>query len=199
MPGEQQNEVKDYTLTELDTAVAQGSITQQQRDQIWADQNRKESARIATETTRKVVQEESRNDRLDRDLKQYVELFPELDKDHSDIRNKVAAEFDLLVGQGLDPKSLSTEFAAVRAALGPIERVRAIREGRRRDPDAFGDSQGARQLSPQQQREDDAWGKLSSRQREHYEGAMRSNVYPDRKACLAELKRSSARRQGRAA
>lgn len=176
----------EYSLSDLDSAVAEGRITQTQRDQIWTNQVSRHAQTIARTEAREVVAEETRNERIDTELQQYVSLHPELDKDDSSLRQRVQQEFDYLVSRGAKPKDLSTELAAVRAVLGPIERARALKQGRRVEPQPWGDTQTTR-LSPQQRREEDAWSKIPAANRAHYDGLISKGVYRDRAAAIAEF------------
>ena len=192
----QNSEQRDYTLTELDSAVSAGTISQAQRDQIWANQIAKNAKETARAEAIEIVRTETRDATLDGELQEYARLHPDLTKEGTPLRRRVAAEFEALVAKGLDKDSLSTEIAAVRAVMGPIERARAIKEGRRVPPSHFQDMQSGPRQSPQQQRESDAWNSLTPRQRSHYEDLIRKNIYPDRKAALGELKRAAERRGG---
>lgn len=178
-------EQREYTVAELDQAVAAGQITQQQRDHMFAQQVRNASIKEATNAARQIVETETRTNQLDAELKQYAEFAPDLLKEGSATRQRVAAEYRLLVSKGL-PENLSTELAAARAALGPIERMRQFAEAKRRDPEAFREMTGAN-LSPQQKREADAFSRLSAAQQKHYSKLIDRGIYRDRSAVLAEL------------
>lgn len=182
---QQQQETREYTLVELDNAVAGGQITQTQRDQIWTQQVQRAAVKQAEVTARTIVETETRANTLDTQLKEYANLQPDLMKDGSPTRQRVAAEFEFLVSQGA-PRDLTTELAAVRAALGPIDRMRQFRAGQRRGPDGFAETTG-QSVSPQQRREEDAWSKLSAGQRAHYDKLIDRGIYPSRQAVFAEL------------
>lgn len=184
---EQTNEPREYSLPELDQAVATGSITQTQRDQIWTQQIERKALKAAESTAQRIVETETHNNALDGELKQYATMVPEIMKDGSPARQRIKGEFDYLVSRGHDPNSLATELAAVRAAMGPIERVRQYKEGRRMGPDYFGDTQGGQRLSPQQARQEDQWSKLPAAQRQHYETLIFKGIYRDKAAALAEV------------
>lgn len=178
-------EQREYTVAELDQAVAAGQITQQQRDHMFASQVRSASIKEATNAARQVVETETRTNQLDSELKQYADFAPDVLKDGSPTRQRVASEYKYLVSKGA-PENLTTELAAVRAALGPIERMRQFAEARRRDPEAFREMTGGN-LTPQQKREADAFSRLSAAQQKHYSKLIDRGVYRDRAAVLTEL------------
>lgn len=181
----QTQEQREYTVAELDQAVAAGQITQQQRDHMFAQQVRNASVKEATTAARQIVETETRTNQLDTELKQYAEFAPDLLKDGSPTRQRVAAEYKFLVSKGA-PENLTTELAAVRAAMGPIERMRQFADAKRRDPEAFREMTGGN-MTPQQKREADAFSRLSAGQKKHYSKLIDRGIYRDRAAVLAEL------------
>jgi len=180
-------EPKEYSVIELDNAVQNGQITQQQRDQIFATQIERKTRATAREEAVQIVQAETQTNALDSKLKAYADVEPAIMDEKSAVRQRIAAEFQELVANGHDPKSLATEYAAVRAVMGPIERVKARKEGRLVAPDYFGDTASGQRLSPAQRREEDQWAKLPQRQRQHYETMITKGVYANRAACIAEM------------
>ena len=181
----QTQEQREYTVAELDQAVAAGQITQQQRDHMFAQQVRNASIKEATNAARQIVETEARTNDLDRELKQYADYAPDLLKEGSPTRQRVSQEYKFLVSKGA-PENLTTELAAVRAAMGPLERMRQFADAKRRDPEAFREMTGAN-LTPQQRREQDAFARLSPTQQKHYSKLIDRGIYRDRAAVLAEL------------
>lgn len=177
-------EPREYSVSELDQAVAAGQITQQQRDHMFAQQVRNGAIREATTAARAVVETETRVNHLDVELKDYAKLAPDLMADGSPLRQRVASEYEYLVSKGA-PRDLTTELAATRSVMGPIERARAYAQGKRRGPDAFGDSSGS--MTPQERREAGAWERIPAEKRGYYEKQINSGLYPNKAAVLAEL------------
>lgn len=180
----QTNEPQEYSLTELDNAVANGAITQQQRDQMFAAQVERKAVKTATEAATQAVESHTQENNLDTQLQQYAAIAPDLMKDGSPLRARVASEFEFLVSQGL-PRNLTTELAAARAVMGPVERARQS-VGRRRDADAYADSSNSR-LSPAERRQEDAFSKLEPGKRAHYEKLINMGMYASKGAVIAEL------------
>lgn len=179
----QTQEPREYSVTELDQAVANGQITQQQRDHMFAQQVERRAMRTAETQARQVVETETRTNQLDGELKDYAKLAPDLMAEGSPLRQRVASEYEFLVSKGA-PRDLTTELAATRAVMGPIERARAYAQGKRRGPDAYGDSSGS--MTPQERREAGAWERIPADQRAYYDRQIQNGLYPNRAAVLAE-------------
>ena len=180
-----QAEPREYSLTELDNAVAAGQITQTQRDQYMVNQTRAAAVKEATAAARQVVETETRTNSLDSQLKAYANIAPDLMADGSPTRQRVASEYDYLVSQGAPP-NLTTELAAVRSVMGPIERARAYKEGKRLGADGYQDSSGQAN-TPQARREADAWSRIDPQKRAYYENQINKGLYANRGAVLAEM------------
>lgn len=182
----QAQDTREYSVSELDQAVANGQITQPQRDQIFAQQIERKAMRQATEAAAKVVETQTRENTLDGELQQYASVSRELMQDGSPLRERVAQEFEYLVQRGAS-RDLTTELAAVRAVMGPIERAKQFASARARGADPSMDSYGGRPLTPRERRAEDQWGRLDPRQREFYAKHIQSGMYADKAEVLAEL------------
>jgi hypothetical protein len=176
---------KRYSRPELLAAVSAGTIPQDQADAEWERQIREdaraEARQIATETVSRAQRMES----VSTQISQYTEAVPELLDRGSDTYQKVAGEFRFLVAQGDDPKSLSTELKAIRAALGPVEKVRAARSGRASHEDHRETGGGGGGAGP---RGGQGNLKLTERERAHYQRGIDNGLYKDWKAVETELK-----------
>jgi hypothetical protein len=179
-------EQRDYTLSELDQAVAADQITQQQRDQIWQTQIERKAVKSATAAATQIVETQSRENNLDGQLQQYAEIAPDLMREGSPLRSRVADEFEFLVNQGA-PRNLTTELAAARAVMGPLERAKSRAGGRARGADMSADTYGSQPMSRAERRDQDAFSKLTPAQRQHAEKLVNMGLYADRGAYLAEL------------
>lgn len=182
----QNQDPKEYSVSELDAAVMQGTITQTQRDQIWSQQIERKAMRQAEQVASQIVETQVAEQNLDQQLKQYASANPDVMREGSSLRQKVAAEYQYLVEQGA-PANMTTELAAVRSVMGPIERIRQHQQGRTRGADAMSDTYGSQPMSPKQRREEDAWSRLEPSKRAHYERLIQAGVYAGRGAALAEL------------
>jgi hypothetical protein len=182
----QDNTPREYSVTELDSFVQAGQITQQQRDQIFAQQVERKAVQTARTEAAQIIEHTTRENSLDSELQQYASHNRELMQEGSPTRQRVAQEFEYLVQRGA-PRDLSTELAAVRAVMGPIERVRQYAQGRPRNPDMNQDSYGSRAMSPRERRVEDAFSRLSPQQKQFYEKHIQSGLYADKAAVLSEL------------
>lgn len=182
----QDNAPREYSVSELDAAVANNQITMQQRDQIFAQQIERKAAQAARAEATQIIETTTRENSLDSELQQYASVSRELTQEGSPLRQRVASEFEYLVQRGA-PRDLSTELAAVRAVMGPIERARSYAQGRTRGADMSQDSYGGRPLSPRERRMEDQFSRLSPQQKQFYEKHIQSGLYADKAAVLAEL------------
>lgn len=131
----QQDQPKTYTKAELKAAVEAGQITQEQADDAW-DQQRETQIREAARTEAlNAVTAKSTKERIDGDIESYKRLKPEIMESGSDIRTKVEAEFQYLVRElgepGSGPGVLKTQLKAIRAVLGPLDRLEKAASARR--------------------------------------------------------------------
>lgn len=109
-----------FTQAQLDKAVTDGELTQGQADRIIESQR---TDAIADRVVSKTVARE-RDARVVTDLADYARLKPDLLKDGTSLRTRAAKEFKYLVDDLGMPNTKSTELAAVRRLLGPIDVLR---------------------------------------------------------------------------
>lgn len=183
---DQAQEQRDYTVHELDNAVAAGQITQTQRDQIFAQQVERTATKAATEAATQIVKQETFENSLDAELQQYASVAPDVMREGSPLRARIAEEFQYLVNRGA-ANDLSTELAAVRAVIGPIDRAKSYAAGKQRKPDISHDSFSSRPMSAREKRIEDRWSRLSPTQQQYYDRHIQSGLYADRAAVLSEL------------
>ena len=117
---------KLYTRAELTAAVEAGQISQEQADAQLQAQADDRAHRVALET----VSAAKRKELIDSQLAQYQELAPEILDDDHDTRKAIKREFQALVDLGDDRRDVATQLKAVRAVLGPIERLKQAKSGR---------------------------------------------------------------------
>jgi hypothetical protein len=176
---------KRYSRADLLAAVANQQITQEQADTEWERQIREDALATATQAAREIVTTATRTESVTAQISSYVEAEPELKDKSSDTYQKVAEEFRALVNLGDDPKSLTTELKAIRAALGPIEKLKAAKSGRT-SHEGHRETGGGGGAGPK-----GGQGnlKLSAKERTHYEGKVGpGKLYKDWKAVEDELK-----------
>lgn len=121
---------KVYSKPELKAAVDGGQITQEQADDIWDKQREAQIRESAKADALSAVNDRSTKERIDRDISRYKQLKPEIMERGSDVREKIAAEYQYLREAG-SPESIATELVAIRAVLGPLEKLEKAADTRR--------------------------------------------------------------------
>jgi hypothetical protein len=197
----QVDEPKRYTKAELNAAVEAKQITSEQSDEIWAKQIREDAKREAREEILSVTKAERQQERVETDLNEYKQLAPEIMEEGSEVRKRVQDEFNYLVslgnpGAANDRRTLQTQLLAIRAALGPLDKLRTAKSARREtetheETGGGGSGSGQRRGAPKT-----AWDQLDKRQRDYYDGQISKGMYADRAAVEAELKFSRSANSG---
>jgi hypothetical protein len=128
----------EYSRAQLKQLVDAGTISEEQRDAVLDKQDRAREERLINETTRKFQQQSAqsaRNQRISSQIDTYKSSFPDVMVEGSETRQKVQREYDFLVsvegGPRSDEQGAIMELKAMRAALGPAEKVRETTRQRR--------------------------------------------------------------------
>lgn len=181
-----------YTRAELKAAVDAGQISQEQADVQWDRQRDAEITERAETVALETVARKATKERIDSDIASYKRLKPEIMEKGSETREKIADEFKYLVSIG-KPRDEATELAAIRAVLGPIEKLEKAAGARRpSDPDQQGGGGGDGRPKAAGNKLVD---KLDPRWKEHYEKGIKQGRYADWKAVEAELKFATPQRR----
>lgn len=170
---------KVYTRADLKVMVDAGQITAEQADEQIEFQISQRAAQVARDT----VHQETQKGTVDSQLAEYKALAPELLNTGSEVYQKVKVEYDFLRSTG-DPRNVVTELKAIRAALGPLDKLRAAKAGRtshESTPELGGEGGEGR-------RSGEGSLKLSAKERKHYEKGIETGRYKDWKAVADELK-----------
>ena len=180
-----------YTRAQLKAAVDAGQISQEQADDTWAQQIEADVTERATAAATNAVVRQTTKERIDADISAYRRLKPEIMENGSELREKVQAEFNVLVAAGLPGRgeaALPTQLAAIRAVLGPIDKLeKASKATRSQESHQEGGSGG--QESRPAKTGNKLVDQLDSRWREHYEAGIKQGRYPNGwKDVEAELK-----------
>jgi hypothetical protein len=152
---------KKFTRAELRTAMENGQINEDQMEEVWSNQ-RDDTLReeFAVEMGRR-EREQSVGARVKGDTQQYIDTFPEVRRQGSDEWNRVKREFDYLVSIG-EAGDDTTQLKALRAALGPAERVPDRTAERRETP------RGAHSPGGPGRRPVDIFNKIPQKYRSYY-------------------------------
>ena len=180
---------KPLTRTELNQLVADGKVTQEAADAEWERQ----VVDTATSNARQAARDEGAQRELEQtisaQLEEYRGLIPEAWEAGSKERARVAKEFRYLTEKLGSPNSQATEIAALRAAFGDPEAIKASRSTGRHGPaETHGEVGGAERGEGATKDGDGAPKGLDARQKAHYEKLIAQGHYPDWKAVREELK-----------
>lgn len=182
-----------YTRAELKAAVDAAQITQEQADDRWAAQIEAEATSKAVAAATAVVNGQATKERVDSEIESYKRLKPEIMEKGSELRGKVEAEFDHLVHVvGMPGKGngvLQTQLAAIRAVLGPLDKLeKSANAGRAHESDEQGGGTGGGKPGGGSKKLVDH---LKGDAKEHYERGIKQGRYKDWNAVEAELKYAS--------
>lgn len=192
-PAPKVEDVREFSRAELDEQVTLGKITQAQADQIIDNQvDRRIDKRVGEKVDAKSI-----NDRLDAEIDEYAGLKPDIRKNGSPDRDRVAEEFKYLVQNG-SPETKATELAALRAVFGPLSRLKAAAaagEGRRETHKEGSGGAGSEEPGT---RTDGAPKGLTARQRDHYQKSIDKGLYRDWAAVAEEVNFDPTQRKKKA-
>jgi len=184
---------KRFTWAQLKAAVDGGQITQEQANDTWAVQVRQEALEAASSAAHDIVDRKATKERIDGDIAEYTRLKPEIMDEGSEVRNRIKEEFKALVDMGMPGeagKNLSTQLAAIRAVLGPLDKLKNAASARRaQESEEQGGSGGGEPKNK-------GAGKklvdhLKGDAKEFYERGIKQGRYKDWSAVEAELKYAS--------
>jgi hypothetical protein len=178
---------KRYTKAELNAAVQASQITADVADEVWAKQIREDAKNEAKREVLDVVRAEKRQERINSDLAEYKRLAPEILDDGHETRQKIRDEFNYLVTTLGSPQTVETELAAIRAVLGPIDRLKTARSARR-EAEAHEETGGGGGGGGEGRKTKTGFDALDKRTRDYYDGQIAKGLYKDRKAVEEELK-----------
>lgn len=183
---------KALTRQELRLKVNAGEITEDLMDDIL---ERQLTAKLSKQVDDKVESRLSASQTTNKTqttIDSYVEAFPAINKDGSDLRAKVEAEFQDLVKNGADSSALSTELAAIKIVCGPLK----AGAGRRPAPDSHEDVGGGGG-DGNERPDTQGWAKgLGPNQKKHYQKMVNNGMYksfndPKLKAEIALVRRAN--------
>ncbi len=167
-----------FSRSQLDVAVADGRVTQDEADRIYEKQM---VGRISEEVVAKVTEATTVN-AVGVKIDQYKEALPNLAVRGSDEFAKVASEFSWMVSNGM-PNNLNTELAAMRSVFGDAAKLKADKGTRVLEPhqETGGSAQEATETK-------DSWPKdMKADTRRFYEDQIRSGFVVDTAAAKKEF------------
>ena len=178
---------KPLSRADLNNLVADGKITQESADAHWERQVVETAERRARAAAAQEVQGQKREQVVSDQLAEYRKLVPAAWEAGAKERAKVEREFKALVEMGF-PDSKVTEVAALRAAFGDPEVIRASRSTGRSGPgEAHAEVGGGDR--PGETGEQDGMPKgLTAREQAHYQNLISRGIVKDWKQVAEERK-----------
>lgn len=185
-----QAETREYSRDQLQAAVDNGTISQEQMDDVLERQREARTERRITQR----VEAQARESRLLGEIDRYKSLRPEVADKTSDLGSRVSAEVRALedrLGVAQDRAgALALEAAALRAVLGPAEQLQAPRVQGHSHEEV--DTGGGGDDEPSGEARDGYPKGLSEREKAHYQKMVSSGVYT-----LEQVKKEVARKRER--
>lgn len=168
---------KVFSRAQLRAAVQEGQIDDDQMEEIWARQQREMGTRETLSAIDARENKRTVESRVETGKSQYMEAFPDLLNRDSETWKRVKREYDFLIKVG-DADNPTTELKALRAALGPVERIRERTSRLRETPRETGShgSGGGRPV--------DIFNRIPVKYRSHYK-----RMYEEGRMKLADIEK----------
>lgn len=192
---QQRQAPKPLSRAELNQLVADGKVTQEAADAEWERQVIDTATTRARQAARDEGTQREREATVGRQLEEYRGLIPEAWEIGSKERAKAAKEYRYLTETLGQTDSKATEVAALRAAFGDPEAIKASRSTGRSGPAETHSEVGGAERAGDGGK-DDAEGPpkgLDTRRKAYYEQQIQKGRYADWKAVREELKYSRPR------
>ena len=184
---------KTVTRAELKALVDEGKITQEVADAHWEKQVLDAAEKRGREAARGEVEGQQREATVNSQLAEFKTLIPAAWSVGSKERAKAEKEFAALRAMGF-PDNKVTEVAALRAAFGDPEVIRASRSTGRNGPgETFGEVGGGERGDGGAPNADGKPKGLTAREEAHYQNLIGRGVYKDWKAVAEERKFAKAK------
>ena len=183
-----QEQPREFTRADLAASVEKGTLTQEQANDLWERQLVDRTRKVARETATEVVTINRTTGLIDAEMRRYKELVPDVMREGTEARDKVAEEYRYLVDRG-HPENRTTELAALRAAYGPIEKLEKAKS--RSKPDVHSDEQSGGGGDDDTGGDNGPIKGLTAREREYYKSQISKGRYKDWDAVKEELKHAN--------
>jgi hypothetical protein len=180
-------EKKPPTRTELLSLVNSGDLTQEQADSIWEKQIVEKARREAAAEVSSTLNATERQRVVEGQLRGYRELVSAAWEEGTPERAKVQAEYEHLVNVLGHKPTKETEAAALRAAFGDIDTLRAAKSKARPGPADTHSETGGGGKPAGAGGSKDVLKSLSPREKQHYGRLIDQGIYKNWDAVKAEL------------
>lgn len=164
---------KRWTRAELKPKVEDGTMTQEEADQILLEQRERDLEKRMDKKYEEREKEMRQEQQIESRLAAYTSRIPELADKNSEAFKKVEKAFQELVADGSPADSKATEVAALRVAFGPPEKLPDRTSEKRDTHQETGGSAG----SEDGMRPVDAANKVPKAYREHYKWMVENGYY----------------------
>jgi len=174
-----------YSRAELKAAVEEGKITEAQMENLWEKQIEAKIEKRITERTKDTGADVRQAAKVEADLERYIEAYPDLTDVDSELRGKVQAAYDKLVGRG-SPANAATEVSAIEMVVGHLQGAK----GRKKQPEPHEETGGSGSKDEDREPSNDVFKGLNAKLKAHYKKMVERGMYKGaagEKALKAEL------------
>jgi hypothetical protein len=176
----------EYTWEQLEGFISEGKITRAQANEYRERKIEERAVKKAEERLRNELASTSQVATVSTDIERYKKAIPEILQAGSPERQKVEREYAYMVNVLKFPKTLETELAATRAALGDVETVeRTVTAKRTATKEPFMETHSS--THKPQNKTTDPTKNLNETQRRYYEKQIEKGRYRDWNEVKAEL------------
>ncbi len=181
---------REYTSVELAQAVVNQEISQADADTIRDTQLENRIVAKVAETVATTTASQARATTVQADKVRYIEAYPDILVDGTELRSRVQEEYAFLTGTMGHPASAETDVLAMRAVVGPSSKIGKVKKATPlREVDEQGGSGGDNPPN-----EGDKKVKLSSDEKAYYTPMVgKGKMYPTWDDVHAEMKFSNSR------
>lgn len=177
---------KEHSASELRRMIEEEEITQGQADDIIQNQTNDRITKRVDEEVHERVTAAANKSKIDGEISRYIEAQPDAASEGSDIHTKVSTEYRYLLGIGHEDNT-ATQLSALRAALGPVERLNMTPPGKG-ERETHQESTGSGGEGEGRSEESGAWPKgMNKGHRDYYTDLINKGIVSDRKAAIDEF------------
>lgn len=191
-------EAPTLTRAQLQAQVDDGRMSESEMDEVLERQREARLDKKLNETLDKKLTQGRRMDKVEAEAQRYLDAVPNVLKEGTPERAKVASEIDFLASLGEDPNDPLTKVKALRAAFGDVNaleraKAKATRETHEETSGGGGDGDGGGSSG------DKAPKELTPRQKSFYAEQIKKGFYTgwDDPRIATELKYNDSARSKR--
>lgn len=183
---QKQAETPPPTRAELLAHVEKGDITQAQADAIWEKQVVDKASAAATNAAKNESERNESTRKVTSRLLEYKELLPDVWIPGTAAAEAAQKEYREMVAMG-SPAGMVTELAAIRAAFGTLEVLRASKSSQSNSSESHQETGGSKPSGESSTKDGPPKG-ISDRMKAHYQKQIDTGRLKDWAAAKEELK-----------